>query len=117
MKTFDQIAQSIGTDRLPGNRAELRNEIIATYHPAGGGYEASLVMEYSNTSARPYHVTIYKSSWDGEVIIRDYSGDPVSIGPHCLHLTTNSGQRWFFQNIENSWMYVTDYGEPRACSH
>ncbi|WP_086934381.1 hypothetical protein [Agarilytica rhodophyticola] len=114
MNTFDQIVQSLKLDKLPGNRAELENDVIITYHPVGGGYEASLVIEYSDGGARPYHVTIYKSSWDGKVSIKDYSGEPVSIGPYCLHLTTNSGQRWFFQNIEDSWMYVTDYGEPKT---
>ncbi|HEY8035948.1 MAG TPA: hypothetical protein VIF37_10205 [Methylobacter sp.] len=111
MKNFREIVGSIGVDRLPNNHAELRDNVEVQFNPGGGGYTASLVFEDSTVGS--FHITVYENSWDGTININDYGGEQVSIGPFCLHVTaTNTNERWYFQYVQDSWMFVTDYGEP-----
>jgi hypothetical protein len=57
------------------------------------------------------HITIYQNSWDGTVQIIDCTGDPVTVGPYCLH-TTAGTERWFRQYESYTWQWVTDCGTP-----
>lgn len=111
MNDFQRLVYLILGNNSNNFVVELRNGVRVTYHRVGGGYTASLVFEYID-SAYPFHITLYQDSWDGSINIRDVSGDHVQIGPYCLHLTVNGNHRFFFQMIQEEWVFVTDYGNP-----
>jgi len=107
MKNFAQIRESMG---LTGNKTRAASnttpDLTYTYHPPGGGYQESIVVELNSG----VHVTIYQTSWDGTVDIPDLDNETVSVGPYCLHLTAGVG-RWFYEVVGDGTLApVTDYG-------
>jgi hypothetical protein len=110
MKNFAGILNALGLG--PGNTGPISigddPPLSVRYHPAGGGYAASLIFELN----AQVHITIYQNSWDGAYYpVQDCTGDDVSVGPDCLH-TTAGQERWFRQFEAGTWTWVTDCGTP-----
>ena len=102
MNTFNQIIAALGGGAGPWDIGD--DPPLTVYLNAG---TRSLVA----TLNEGVHMTIYESSWDGQAQIMDCTGDPVNVGPYCLH-TTAGQERWFRQYEEQTWAWVTDCGTP-----
>jgi len=112
MNTFAQIVAAFGV--TAGNPVTIQGEsgdVIVRYNaPAPGlGIIATLIIELN----AGIHITIFQNSWDTQIPIQDFDGSMVNIGPYCLHLTAGA-DRWFRQNEDSNWIWVTDYDTPTA---
>jgi hypothetical protein len=93
--SFDQICTAMGIGQGTPQTVldEGPPELTARYRAAGGGFQASIVIEMASS---PIHVTIYQTSWDDTVMLPGNDSPPdVPVGPHSLHLTAPT-KRWFY---------------------
>lgn len=103
MNSFIEIIAALGGGAGPWNIGD-DPPLVVTLNPGTRSLIAAL-----NPGV---HITIYENSWDGTARIRDCTGGPVDVGPHCLH-TTAGTERWFRQ-YDGSWSWVTDCGTPTS---